>query len=65
MLAYRRVLQVRRGLLITIGQSPRRTYHVRDDQTQIDVLAVNFNGTITDVNASVERLVKFIREQIA
>ena len=64
MLAYCRVLRVPRGVLITSGRRQSRSYMVRDGISQIDVVDVDLDGTMSDVDASVEQLAAFIRDQI-
>jgi 5-methylcytosine-specific restriction enzyme subunit McrC len=59
-LAYCRVLQIDRGLLITAGSSTNLTYSVRDGQTTIDVVSVDLSGSLDDVHESMQKLAQFI-----
>jgi len=61
MLAYCRVMGIDRGLLITAGERTSRTYAVRDGETTIDVVSVDLDGTIANIQKSIEYLAEWIR----
>ncbi|PHR90086.1 MAG: hypothetical protein COA78_35445 [Blastopirellula sp.] len=64
MLAYCRVMHVTHGILITLGNRETRRYSVCDGETTIEVIAVNLDGSIQDIHASVDTLACQIRERL-
>lgn len=61
MLAYCRVMKIKRGLLIVAGKSSPTAYHVRDGETTIQVQSIDLDGPIAAVNKSVDELANWIR----
>ncbi|MCH7727552.1 MAG: hypothetical protein IH991_13865 [Planctomycetes bacterium] len=64
MLTYCRVLRVRHGILITIGDRAPRRYIVRDGETTIEVVPVNLDGSLLDVDRSIMSLADQLRERL-
>ena len=64
MLTYCRVLRVRHGILITIGDRAPRRYIVRDGETTIEVVPVNLDGNLLDVDRSIMSLADQLRERL-
>jgi 5-methylcytosine-specific restriction enzyme subunit McrC len=65
MLAYCRVLNIDRGILITVGEARNRTFQVRDGETQITVCPIQLHGGIEEIEWSIRSLGRWIKARVA
>lgn len=64
MLAYCRILCVKHGVLITLGDHATRRFEVCDGETKIEVVPVNLDGSLLDVERSIVRLTHHFRDRM-
>lgn len=65
MLAYCRILQVPRGLLITVGEAGRRSFRVKDNSTTIDVFPVPLSHSIGEIEGTLVALARHVLDCFA
>lgn len=56
MLSYCRILNIRHGVMITVGSNQSQTYEVTDRQTMIHVYPLDLDGSIDSIRESLAKL---------
>lgn len=64
MLTYCRIMKIRHGVLITVGNREAMRHNIRDGETVIDVIPVDLSGSVDDINSSINQLAQWVSDSI-
>ena len=64
MLAYCRIMKIRQGVLITVGNREGIRHNIRDGETVISVIPVDLSCSVDDIDRSIGQLAQWVSDSL-